>query len=100
MEGDRRADRALRAQFHRLWPHDPEVGWALDPAWWGRGIATEAGAASVAWCFGELAFARVVSITTEPNVASRNVMRKLGFTMHETVPSEWGPLWVHVLDRE
>ena len=31
-------------QFHRLWPHDPEVGWALDPAWWGRGIATEAGA--------------------------------------------------------
>src|SRR5207302_5729569 len=30
------------AQFHRSWPHDPEVGWALDPAWWGRGIATEA----------------------------------------------------------
>jgi hypothetical protein len=24
-------------QFHRMWPDDPEVGWALDPAWWGRG---------------------------------------------------------------
>lgn len=86
-------------QFHRYWPADPEVGWALDPAWWGKGIATEAGAASVAWSFAELAFARVVSITTEPNVASRNVMRKLGFALHELVPSEWGPLWVHVLDR-
>ena len=64
-----------------------------------RGIATEAGAASVAWAFGELDFARVVSITIEPNVASRNVMRKLGFRLHATVDSEWGPLWVHVLDR-
>ena len=43
-------------QFHRYWPQDPEVGWALDPAWWGRGLATEAGAAAVAWGFGELRF--------------------------------------------
>jgi RimJ/RimL family protein N-acetyltransferase len=86
-------------QFHRMWPADPEVGWALDPAWWGRGIATEAGAAAVEWAFGPLGYARVVSITTEANVASRNVMAKLGFTLHATVPSEWGPLWVHARDR-
>ncbi len=86
-------------QFHRAWPDDPEIGWALDPAWWGRGIATEAGAACVAWALGELAFARVVSITTEANVASRRVMEKLGFGLHTTVPSEWGPLWVHMRDR-
>jgi len=86
-------------QYHRMWADDPEVGWALDPAWWGRGIATEAGAASVAWSFGALGFERVVSITTEANVASRNVMAKLGFTLHAQVPSEWGILWVHALDR-
>ncbi len=86
-------------QYHRMWPHDPEIGWALDPAWWGRGIATEAGAASVDWAFGELDFARVVSITTEPNVASRNVMAKLGFRILEHVESEWGTLWVHARDR-
>ena len=86
-------------QFHRAWSDDPEVGWALDPAWWGRGIATEAGAASVAWAFGELDFARVVSITTEGNTESRNVMAKLGFRLHTIVPSEWGPLLVHALDR-
>jgi RimJ/RimL family protein N-acetyltransferase len=86
-------------QYHRSWPRDPEVGWALDPAWWGRGIATEAGAASVAWGFGELGFERLVSITTEGNVASRTVMAKLGFELETTVESEWGPLWVHTLER-
>ena len=86
-------------QYHRIWPDDPEVGWALDPAWWGRGVATEAGAGAVAWAFGELDFVRVVSITTEPNVASRNVMAKLGFALLVQVDSEWGPLWVHALDR-
>jgi RimJ/RimL family protein N-acetyltransferase len=86
-------------QFHRAWPHDPEVGWALDPRWWGRGIATEAGAAAVAWAFGELGYARVVSITTEENRASRNVMAKLGFALLTIVPSEWGRLWVHALER-
>jgi len=75
------------------------VGWALDPRWWGRGIATEAGSASIAWAFGELDFARVVSITTEENLASRNVMAKLGFRLHTTLESEWGLLWVHALDR-
>jgi RimJ/RimL family protein N-acetyltransferase len=86
-------------QFHRMWPGDPEVGWALDLAWWGQGIATEAGTAALAWTFGPLDFARAVSITKEPNLASRNVMAKLGFQLHAKVPSEWGTLWVHALDR-
>jgi len=86
-------------QYHRVWPDDPEVGWALDPAWWGRGIATEAGAASIAWAFGELDFPRVVSITTEANTPSRRVMAKLGFVLHARVDSEWGEILVHALDR-
>jgi RimJ/RimL family protein N-acetyltransferase len=86
-------------QYHRAWPADPEVGWALDPAWWGRGLATEAGAASVAWVFGELDFPRVVSITTEANTGSRRVMAKLGFELLARVDSEWGELWVHALER-
>lgn len=86
-------------QFHRYWPDDPELGWALDPAWWGRGIATEAGRAAIAWAFGDLSYGRVVSITVEPNLRSRRVMAKLGFTLHATLPSDWGTLWVHKLDR-
>ena len=86
-------------QYHRVWADDPEVGWALDRGWWGQGIATEAGAAAVGWAFRELGQQRVVSITTEENTASRNVMAKLGFSLLTIVPSEWGPLWVHALDR-
>jgi RimJ/RimL family protein N-acetyltransferase len=86
--------------FHRSWPHDPEVGWALDPAWWGRGIATEAGAAAVAWAFDDLGYERVVSITTEQNTMSRRVMEKLGFSLYRRIPSDWGELLVHALDRE
>ena len=86
-------------QFHRAWAEDPEVGWALDPAWWGRGIATEAGGAAVGWAFGELGFGRVVSITTEANVASRRVMAKLGFRVLTRFDWERWELWIHALDR-
>jgi RimJ/RimL family protein N-acetyltransferase len=86
--------------FHRIWPRDPEVGWAIDRAWWGRGIATEAGGASVEWAFGPLGYPRVVSICVPGNVASRRVMAKLGFRVLEVMPdSPWGELWIHALDR-
>ncbi len=85
--------------FHRIWADDPEVGWAIDPAWWGRGLATEAGAACVAWAFGPLAYRRLVSISLPANVASRRVMQKLGFRVLEVLPSSpWGELWIHALD--
>jgi RimJ/RimL family protein N-acetyltransferase len=87
-------------QFHRSWPHDPEVGWAVDPKWWGRGIATEMGGACIGWAFRDLGFRRVVSITTEANVASRRVMAKLGFAFLTSVrdPELDIELWVHRLE--
>jgi RimJ/RimL family protein N-acetyltransferase len=87
------------AAFHRAWPGDPEVGWWIAPARQGHGLATEAGAAAVAWAFGELGFERLVSISLEGNLASRAVMAKLGFALYERIASEWGELWVHALDR-
>jgi RimJ/RimL family protein N-acetyltransferase len=85
-------------QFHRAWPHeDPEVGWAFDPDWWGRGLATESGAAAVAWGHEQLGFRRLVSITVEENVRSRRVMARLGFSLLTTVTEEATglELWVH-----
>jgi RimJ/RimL family protein N-acetyltransferase len=88
-------------QYHRAWPHDPEVGWGFDPKWWGRGLATEAGRACVDWAFRDLGNERLVSITTEANVTSRRVMAKLGFELHQAIPfPELGiGLLVHALDR-
>ena len=87
-------------QFHRVWPSDPEVGWAVDPGRWGQGLATEMGEAFLAWSFGELGFRRVVSITSEANLASRRVMAKLGFDLLTVVQDgrAGGELWVHRRD--
>lgn len=87
--------------FHRNWPADPEVGWAFDPAWWGRGLATEAGGACVRWAFERLGCGRLVSIAVEENAASRRVMAKLGFRVHARLcdPRLRLELVVHALDR-
>ncbi len=55
-----------------------EVGWRFDRAWWGQGLATEGGAAAIAWAFGSLGLDRVISIIRPENVASVRVAEKLG----------------------
>ena len=57
-----------------------EVGWAVRADHWGKGLATELGAASVAHAFGPLGLSELVSFTLPGNRASRRVMEKLGFT--------------------
>ena len=87
--------------YHAAWPHDPEVGWLLDPAVWGRGLATEGGAAAVRYGFDTLGAELLVSICTPGNAASRRVMEKLGFRLHaeRTDPTLGLRLLVHALDR-
>ncbi|MBA2462148.1 MAG: GNAT family N-acetyltransferase [Actinobacteria bacterium] len=63
--------------YHRLWRSDPELGWMLDPDVWGRGYATEAGAAALRHGFEELGFDRVVSIIHPENEPSFRVARRL-----------------------
>jgi len=85
--------------YHRTWPDDPEVGWALDPRRWGHGLATEAGAAAIRYGFEVLHLPRIVSITTEENLASRRVMEKLGLRFLTEVVDDVTGLtpWVHAL---
>ena len=87
--------------FHSEWPEDPEVGWKLDPAHWGRGFATEGGAASIRYGFETLGAERIVSICDPENAASRRVMERLGLRfLTEKRHRELGiPLWIHAIDR-
>jgi RimJ/RimL family protein N-acetyltransferase len=59
-------------------PGDPELIYGVAPAWWGRGLATEAGRAVMAYAFGVLGCARVTAATDVPNVASSRVLERLG----------------------
>ena len=61
--------------------HKTEVGWRLDRAFWGRGLATEAARASVDYGFETLGLERIISIIQPGNVASRRVAAKAGLTL-------------------
>ena len=60
--------------------HKTEVGWRLDRAFWGRGLATEAAKASVAYGLETLGLERIISIIQPENTASRRVAEKAGLT--------------------
>jgi RimJ/RimL family protein N-acetyltransferase len=55
-----------------------EVGWRLAPAFWGRGLATEAARASVAFGFERLRLRSIVSVIEPGNERSLRVAEKLG----------------------
>ena len=85
-------------------PGDTEIGWRLDPAYWGRGYATEAGRAWLEHGFTTLGLERIISVTDEPNVRSLAVMRRLGLTFLENDRIEDNGTWfdavVYAMTRE
>ncbi|GAC1305616.1 MAG: GNAT family N-acetyltransferase [Ktedonobacteraceae bacterium] len=59
-----------------------ELSYMFFPAFWGRGLATEAASASLNHGFRTLAFERIVAITQEVNYSSYRLLEKVG--MHHT----------------
>jgi RimJ/RimL family protein N-acetyltransferase len=55
-----------------------ELGWCLDPAYGGRGYATEAVTAAMRLCFDDLGLRRVVANCFAANEASWRLMERLG----------------------
>jgi RimJ/RimL family protein N-acetyltransferase len=58
-----------------------ELGWHIRRDRWGRGIATEAGAACRDWCFATLQLDHVISLIRPENRQSSRVAEKLGMTL-------------------
>jgi len=82
-----------------------EVGWRLARNHWGRGYATEAARAALAYGFDELDLDEIVSFTSQLNEPSWRVMERLGMSHdpaddfeHPRLP-EGHPLRLHVLYR-
>jgi RimJ/RimL family protein N-acetyltransferase len=82
-----------------------EIGWRLDAAFWGKGLATEGARAVANHAFNVFHLDELVSLTVPANVRSRRVMEKLGMTHdpaedfdHPMMPAGH-PLRRHVLYR-
>ncbi|GAA5176811.1 GNAT family N-acetyltransferase [Niveibacterium umoris] len=61
--------------------NETELGYRLLTEFWGRGLATEAGAASIAFARDTLHLTRLISVIHPDNHASKGVVRKLGMAL-------------------
>ena len=85
------------AQFERGIPElegFPEAGWAFAPDAWGRGYATEAMAAILAWA-DEQGLPEIRCIIDPGNAASHKVAAKLGFAKFAESRDVMGELFVY-----
>jgi [ribosomal protein S5]-alanine N-acetyltransferase len=79
-------------------PH-VELGWHIRRDRWGRGIATEGGAACRDWCFANLDVDHLISLIRPENRRSWRVAEKLGMTIwRETTRADLRH-FVYRLDR-
>ena len=65
-------------------PREGSLAFYLARAYWGRGLATEAGRAFVSFGFEELHLSRIVTAVEVGNDASVRVLQKLGFALVRT----------------
>jgi RimJ/RimL family protein N-acetyltransferase len=75
-----------------------DIGWRIRRELWGRGLATEAGAAVLEAAFGRLGMHEVYAVSNPDNTASVRVMEKLGMAFHHTaaIPDTGLPVDVYI----
>lgn len=84
------------------WPQlgETEVGWALRRDAWGRGYATEGGAACIEWGFAELDVPYLTAMIDPRNTRSIRVAERLGLTPLREDTLLGDPVVVHSVDRD
>lgn len=65
-------------------PPEPQLLYGLLPAFWGRGLATEAATAACRFAFDTLGWKEVRAAIDVPNTASGAVLARLGFRLART----------------
>ena len=64
----------------------PEIGWFIERALWGHGIASEGAEAALRFALDDLEIDRIIGIYNAENLASGRVMEKIGMTFWQEVP--------------
>ena len=76
-----------------------ELGYLLDPEYWGRGLALRMAWTAIQQAFATAGIDRIVSGTDHPNARSRAVMKRMGMQFHANVTYPLGPGVEYVLRR-
>lgn len=67
-----------------------ELVYSLDPAWWGKGIVTEAARAALDWADRTHRWPRIVAATDTPNRRSARVLERVGMRLEREDTLEGG----------
>jgi len=81
-------------------PGEASFGVYLAKAWWGMGLATEAGRAFIKYGFEQLDLDRIVTMIQVGNDASVRVVEKIGFELISTEKREWRDFYHFAIDRQ
>ncbi len=85
---------------HLVPTDEVELYYGADPAYWGRGLVTEAARAALRYGFGRAGLERVMAVTDKENKGSRRVMEKCGLR-YERDDFYFGvPVVYYALNRE
>ena len=76
-----------------------DLGYRLRSEYWGKGIATEAGRASLALGFSKLDLKRIIAMVLPGNTKSERVIEKLGMTYIENIIEEGEPIKIFQINR-
>jgi RimJ/RimL family protein N-acetyltransferase len=79
---------------------EPEVAYMIDRAWWRRGYASEAAAASRDFAFQNLGAPHVIALVRPVNVGSQGVARRIGMSPGRRIVHAGLDHVVYSIDRE
>jgi ribosomal-protein-alanine N-acetyltransferase len=81
-------------------PGEVEIGYRLNPAYWNRGLITEAARAVRDHAFEDLNLPRVISLIHPENIPSRRVAEKNGMKVEKEIIFRGFPTLVFAITRE
>ena len=85
---------------HSEVPGEVEIGYRLHPAYWNRGLITEAARAVRDHGFANLKLPRVISLVHPENIPSRRVAEKNGMKVEKEITFRGFPTLVYAITRE